>query len=112
MGWLVEKIQLAVWDVKALFGDSDAKSHADALREVNSRKTPEDRAIYETVMSAKIEAGGIAGTVQGLFKSAVTGLDGLLKTVSFALRYFPLLLVAAGAVYLVFVLKVFKRARV
>lgn len=103
-----EWLQLAAWDINAFFGDDDSASHAAALRAVNSKATPEDRLIYTTIESQKVEFGGILGTIRGIGKSAVTGLDGLLKSLSFVLRFFPVILIVGFLCYLIFVAKVFQ----
>jgi len=103
----VEWVQKAVWDVKGVLGDKDAKSHADALREVNSQKTETDREIYKAVESQRVRFGGIIGTVKALVESAEKGFTNLLKTLSFILRNFPLVLIVAGIVFLIYYFNVF-----
>ena len=107
-----EWFQLAVWDVKGFFGNKDAKTHAESLRAVNSQATPVDREIYQTVTAGRVKFGGIAGAVQGLFKSAGKGLTGLIDTLSFILRFFPLVLILGLAAYLIFYMKIFQKVGV
>jgi hypothetical protein len=106
-----EWFQLAAWDVKGFFGNKDAKIHAESLRQVNSQKTEVDREIYKTVTEARVKFGGIVGVVQGLFKSAGQGLDGLFKMLSFVLRFFPVILIVGFLLYLVFVVKIIPKAK-
>lgn len=107
---LGEWIQLATWDVKGFFGNADAKAHAASLREVNSQATPQDREIYQTVMSQKVEFGGIAGTIRALVKSAGEGLGSLFKMLGFVLKFFPLIAIVFLLLYLIFYVKIFSKA--
>lgn len=106
-----EWLQLAVWDVKAFLGDDDSRSHAEALRAVNSQKTPEDKEIYQTVESARIEHGGIVGVVRGLVGAAGQGLGSLFKMLILVLRFFPLILIVFFILYLTFYLKIFQKVK-
>lgn len=94
-----EWLQLATWDVKAFFGDDDARSHADSLRQVNSQATEEDRYIYNAVQNAKIQHKGIIGAIHAAAQGLGKGVEGLFKMTGFLLRYFPWILLAVGLMF-------------
>ena len=78
-----EWLQLAVWDIKALFGDQDAKSHAEALREVNAQATPLDREIYRVVESEVVEGPRIPifSDLADTLGNSIKGIGGLVKNI-------------------------------
>lgn len=94
-----EWLQLATWDVKAFFGDKDARSHADSLRAVNAQATEEDRYIYNAVQNAKIKHTGIIGAIHDAAQGLGKGVEGLFKMTGFLLKYFPWILLALGLAF-------------
>ena len=100
---LGEWLQLAAWDIKALFGDEDAKSHAEALREVNAQATPVDRLIYTAVESEEIAHTGVLGvldsvgdTIRTAASNSVKSLSTFFKSLNFLLRNPWVILIVIG----------------
>ena len=100
---LGEWFQTAVWDVQAFFGDKDARSHAEALREVNSQRTEEDRMIYTTIESQDIHFTGVLGAldvagnaIRGGAGELWSATGGFWQNLKKALKALPWIVIAVG----------------
>lgn len=104
---LGEWLQLAAWDIAAIFGDRDAASHAAALREVNSQATPTDRYIYNVVESEIVEGPKIPifSDLKDMLGDTIEGVGGLVKNL-------PLMIFAVIAFLGIYLILLGKKGKV